>query len=258
MMLDAVLESPHLNWLTTDAEKLRLLTPLNASTTAPTHADEPTVSAANRVAEAFGAQFPVGLQPEGRAVLVYLATVPWTDEFRALLQAHARLLIAVSSWTLRLVFPRPLDRAYDEYQKLVHEELDTPLHPVTISELKSYFGDRREAAVGPVHPSTEAAVKRGAEVFGAPRFTFLYRRWLKHGDSVFDAVSSPMLAEALASGSARVECFVLPHKYRHLSPLATLVRSRVEGVEKGNREGNGRPHVLNPSLNPSIGVDDDR
>jgi hypothetical protein len=53
---------------------------------------------------------------------------------------------------------------------------------------------------------------------------------------VFDAVSSPVLAEALANGSARVECFVLPHTYRHLSPLAALVRSRVDGVEKGYEE----------------------
>jgi hypothetical protein len=243
MMLDAVLESPHLNWLTTDAEKLRLLIPMSASTMPPAHLAGPTASAANRL-DAFGVQFPIGLQLDGRAVLLYLATVPWTDEFRAFLQSHARLLIAVPSWTLRLVFPRPLDRVYDRYQKVVHQELETPLHSVAISELKSYFADRREAAAGPVHLSREAVVKRGAEAFGAPRFTLLYERWLKHGDTVFDAASSPALAEALANGSARVEYVVLPHTYRHLSPLAAPIRSRAQrvenddaGVEKGERRG---------------------
>jgi hypothetical protein len=246
MMLDAVLELPHLNWLTTEAEKLRLLASVSAATTAPERVDGRAESVPNQLTAAFSGQFPIGLQPDGRAVLLYLATAPWTDEFRVFLQVHAGLLIAVRSWTLWLAFPRPLDRAYGDYQKVVHEELETPLRRITISELKSYFGYRRQAAAGPVHPFTEALLKRGAEAFGAPRFTLLYRRWLKQGDSVFDSISSPVSGEALGSGSARVECLVLPHTYRHLSPLGTLVRSRAEGLRRGMRAGNGRPHALNP------------
>ena len=34
-------------------------------------------------------------------------------------------MIAMPSWTLRVVFPQPLDRAYDDYQKVVREELET-------------------------------------------------------------------------------------------------------------------------------------
>jgi hypothetical protein len=156
MMLDAVLELPHLNWLTTGAEKLRLVTTAGASTTAPERTDGPTDRAPNRLAEPFDVQFPIGLQPDGRAVFLYLATVPWTSEFRVFLQAHARLFIAVPSWALRVVFPRPLDRAYDDYQKVVREELETSLHRFTISELKSYFTYRREATDGEVHPFKEA------------------------------------------------------------------------------------------------------
>lgn len=32
-----------------------------------------------------------------------------------------------------------------------------------------------------------------------------------------------------------IESELLPHSYRHLSPLASLVRARVKGVEKGER-----------------------
>jgi len=52
-----------------------------------------------------------------------------------------------------------------------------------------------------------------------PRFTVLYCRWLKHGDAAFEAISSPAIAEALSAGTARVECSVLSHFYRHLSAL---------------------------------------
>lgn len=46
------------------------------------------------------------------------------------------LLRVVPMWTLRLVFPRPLDRVYDAYQTVIREELESPLHPATISELQ--------------------------------------------------------------------------------------------------------------------------
>jgi hypothetical protein len=90
--------------------------------------------------------FPIGLDATGRAVLLYLATVPWPEECRTFLQGHARLLQIVPAWTLRLVFPRPVDRAYDAYRTVVREELETPLQPATIRELTWYFERRRAAA----------------------------------------------------------------------------------------------------------------
>lgn len=81
-------------------------------------------------------------------------------------------------------------------------------------------------------------------MFGTPRFTQMYRRWLKHGDVVFEGPSSPAIAEALNTGQGRVECLVLPHTYRHLSPLVNDERSTAEdveeGVEKGERRGEQR------------------
>jgi hypothetical protein len=43
--------------------------------------------------------------------------------------------------------------------------------------------------------------------------------------------------DALANGGGRIESEVLALSYRHLSPLTSLVRPRLKGVEKGERVG---------------------
>jgi hypothetical protein len=249
MLLDAVLTSPDLNWLTSASETLTYLPTLTGSTPAGRAQDlaEPTSERRCTGSD----RFPIGIDSNGRAVLVYLATEPSTEGLRTFLQDNARLLRAVSAWTVRLVFPRPLDRFYDDYQTVIREELESPLHPATINELKWYFNNRRRASQGPVHPQTQEFLEVGAKLFGSPRFTLLYRRWLKHGDAVFEAVFSSAIADALAAGTGRVECVVLPHSYRHLSPLVTQPSVTV-GVEKGATRGDtslARPQP--PSLTPS-------
>ena len=52
---------------------------------------------------------------------------------------------------------------------------------------------------------------------------------------------SPATRDALASGAARIESELLPLSYRHLSPLTSLVRPRVKGVEKGEHVGEHTP-----------------
>ncbi len=153
------------------------------------------------------------------------------------------------------MFPRPLDRAYDAYQAVIHEELESPLHPVTISELQSYFELRLEAARGePMHPLNQGFLRRGQEVFAAARFTAMYHRWLKHRDAVFAGPSSPAIAEALNSGRGRVESLVLPHLYRHLAPLVADTPARPEPVNRGLRRGpteeNTPRHAINPRPQP--------
>jgi hypothetical protein len=126
-----------------------------------------------------------------------------------------------TTWTIRIVFPRPLDHAYDVYQAVIHEELESPLHSATIGELQSYFELRLEAARGePMQPQDQGFLRKGHEVFAAPRFTAMYQRWLKHGNAVFAGPSSSAIADALNSGRGRVESVGLPHLYRHLAPLA--------------------------------------
>jgi hypothetical protein len=86
-----------------------------------------------------------------------------------------------------------------------------------------------------------------------PRFTAMYRRWLRHGNAVFEGPSSPATA-ALSGGQGRVESLVLPCAYRHLSPLVAETparpRSIDEGLSSGNRRGNRPQHVLNARPQP--------
>lgn len=88
----------------------------------------------------------------------YLASEPTTETFRTFLQTHASLLRVAPTWTIRIVFPRPLDHAYEAYQAVIHEELESPLHSATIGELQSHFELRLEAArEEPMHPLTRAS-----------------------------------------------------------------------------------------------------
>jgi hypothetical protein len=61
----------------------------------------------------------------------------------------------------------------------------------------------------------------------------MYQRWLKHGNTVFEGPSSPVIAEALSAGRGAVESVVLAHAYRHLAPLVADTSSRPEPTEKG-------------------------
>jgi hypothetical protein len=49
----------------------------------------------------------------------------------------------------------------------------------------------------------------------------LYRPWLEHGPSVLNEVVSPVLADAIARGTGRLERCELSHPYLHLAPLVT-------------------------------------
>jgi hypothetical protein len=142
MVLDAVLDSPDLNWLTVDAEKAAYFTAPTVTTANETSAVSPAIAyPTNRIE--FGSTFPIGIDSTGGAVLLYITTVPWTDAFRRFLHEHVCLLRTTTHWTVRLVFPRPLDRFYDGYQAVVRDELETLLPSARINELKWYFRTAR-------------------------------------------------------------------------------------------------------------------
>jgi hypothetical protein len=206
MLLDAVLTTPGVEWITTAVEKAAYLARLTASASAATSQTSSPEGDSTHVVALPGA-LPIGVESDGRTVLLYLATEVWTDAFRTFLQGHATL------------FPRPLDRVYDAYQTVIHEELESPLPPATIAELKWYFEHRDKATREPVHPQDQRFLDVGARVFDTARFSALYQQWLKRGAAVFEGRSSPVIAEALNTGAGRVESLVLPHTYRHLSPL---------------------------------------
>jgi hypothetical protein len=248
MRLDAALMSPEYDWLTTRSEKLAYLRAQTALVP-PGAPPSPTIQDANH-SDPLPGTFPIGVHPTGHVVLLYLATVPWTDEFRTFLAGHLALLAVTPAWTLRLVLPQPLRRVLDAYRKVAHEEL-TPLHAETISELKRHFFHRRRRTdLNTIPDGLRDFLTRCAEAYDTPRFKHLYRRWLTDQDAVFSPVS-PAIQETLAAGRARVEWHVLPHRYDHLSPLVRSCRRRHRRGRMGDKGGDKAPRSVNPVVNPA-------
>jgi hypothetical protein len=248
MRLDAALTNPNLDWLTTRSEKVAYL----QAKTAP-ESSEPRVHATIQetpdLTNQLPGTFPIGIDPSGHVTLLYLATVPWTDDFRTFLVGHAALLGVTPTWTLRLVFPQAIQRAVAAYQAVVYEELET-LHADTIRELQHYFFHRRRGTDLTALPENlRAVLTRYSNVYGGARFTHLYRRWLTDEQAALTPVS-PTIQAALASGRAAIECVVLPHAYEHLSPLVDGHPSRRRRNTADAEEGDEAPHGINPSLNP--------
>jgi hypothetical protein len=155
MRLDAVLAGPDLNWLTTRREKAQFVLAAGGTEVAG--------------GAAAASSFPIGLDPSGQLVLLYVATVPWTADFRRFLQDHVPLMQRLSAWTLRLVFVQPNDRWSKSYQSVIDEELKTPLQPATIRELKSQFEWRRARGTDPPDRASDPLAP-GSQIFHGTRF----------------------------------------------------------------------------------------
>ena len=238
MRLDAVLTAPDLDWLATRSEKVAFLQTM-------------TTSESSEHPNQFPGTFPIGIDATGRVVVLYLATVPWTDDFRTFLVGHTALLRVASSWTLRIVFRQALRRVMEAYRAVVHEELESPLQARAIYDLKRYFFHRRRGTdLNTIPESLRDFLKGCADVFGAPRFTHLYKRWLTEDAAALEPIPL-VIPEALASGRAHVECPVLPHTYEHLFPLVSHRRMRRRRVRTGDERGDAAPHSINPFLNPA-------
>ncbi|MBY0496906.1 MAG: hypothetical protein K2Y23_22070 [Cyanobacteria bacterium] len=238
MRLDAALTAPDLDWLATRSEKMAWLQTM-------------TTSESSEHPNQFPGTFPIGMDATGHVVILYLATAPWTDDFRTFLIGHTALLQMASSWTLRIVFPQSLRRFVDAYQAVIREELESPLQAATIHDLKRYFFHRRRGTdLSTIPEALRAFLKRCADVFGGPRFTHLYRRWLTEDEAALEPIPI-VIPEALASGRAHVECTVLPHAYEHLSPLVSRRRARRRRPRIGEQRGDAAPHSVNPLLNPA-------
>jgi hypothetical protein len=124
-------------------------------------------------------------------------------------------------------------------KRLFADELASPLSAMTFAELRWYFEQRQDRT------STRASAdadrfRRAERAFAGRRWRLLFSRWLSDGDSALDVATSPAVRDALMRGDGLIQIAVLPHSYRQLSPLASLVRARVRRVEKGERAP-GRP-----------------
>ena len=236
MRLDAVLTAPDLDWLATRSEKVAFLQTM-------------TTSESSEHPNQFPGTFPIGIGATGRVVVLYLATVPWTDDFRTFLVGHTALLRVASSWTLRVVFPQQLRRVIEAYQTVVHEEFECPIQARTIYDLKRYFFHRRRGTdLSTIPESLRTFLNQCSKVFGGARFDHLYKRWLTEDEAALEPVPL-VVSDALAAGRAHVECTVLPHTYEHLSPLVSHRRMRRRRRHTGEEGGDAAPHSINPFLN---------
>jgi hypothetical protein len=103
MVLDALVKTPELAWLGTTDEKMHLtavaaMDPANLPRVAIGEGDKQTI-------RYFPERLPIGIDREGRGVLLYGVTDPTLDEFRVFLEGYAPLLRALREWTLRIVAP---------------------------------------------------------------------------------------------------------------------------------------------------------
>ncbi len=180
----------------------------------------------------FKDKHPVGVDPNGRVVLLYVATEACSHRFLAFLQRQQSLLRRVPAWTLRIVVPSwpvGLDHAY---LKMANTELSHVLSRKHVERLRAYFEQRRAARTADARPSS-ADFDLARRAYRGERFELLYRGWLIEGDAALEAASSPHLEQALKDGKGRIESVVLPHQYRHLSLLVALEDRRTTGAEQG-------------------------
>lgn len=224
--LDAVLATPTIEYLSTAEEKTQRLM---------------------IEADLFKDKHPVGVDPDGRFVLVYVATEACSHRFLAFLQRQQIMLRSVPAWTLRIVVPSwpvGLDKTY---VKVADTELSQVLQPRHVDVLRTYFEQRRAAVTADVRPRS-ADFDRARRAFRGERFEVLYRRWLTEGEAALEGASSPDLGQALKGGRGRIESLVLPHQYRHLALLVALEDRAMTGAEEGVMAASPpRPHSSDSS-----------
>jgi hypothetical protein len=251
MRLDAALINPELNWLTTRSEKV-----VHFAMAASRSLESSARLRAQSAIDAFPGAFPVGVDETGRAVVVYVATRPWTDDFRSFLVGHIPWLAVTPTWMLRIVFSSALRRVVPDYQRAVHEELESQLDAQTINDLGWYFFHLRRRTDWSAYPAGSEAVKarfvRCAKAFTGPRFTRLYRCWLTGREAALTPVPWTV-AEAFTAGRARLECVVLPYDYEPFSPLVgdecARRRRDVADDREGDKEVDDGARGINRSLN---------
>lgn len=230
MLLDAVLADLQLVWLATDEEKavhLTTLTRIEPDRLPSAGIGKPSAGTALAPFE----KFPIGIDLNGRAVLLYLATDSEVGRFRAFLQRHFEVLRTLPAWPLRIVAPPwPIGLA-ELHAKTAQDDLTQTLRPALMDELRRYFNERRKLAEGASEPPDQEHFNLSEQAFKLPRYQLLYRRWLAEGNRVFDYVSEG-LTTALESGAGRIETVIFPHQYRHLSLLVNATVRKPQGAEK--------------------------
>lgn len=217
-MLDAVISTPNVTWLGSPEDR--------------------QATFAGGLPEVLS-KVPVGVDQQGRVVLLFLVMKDRLDEFRVLLQRAAGLLSMLPAWTVRVVLGPQISWLSKQYDETFREELANPLPP-HVNELRWYFKQRQMASTSSAAIEDQERYFEDKYAYGASRYQVLYQRWLKEGEAALEVVSSPLLANAIAGGTGRLECAVLPFSYRHLSPLVDQAHPTSSGAEEVD-EGSARP-----------------
>lgn len=245
MRLDAALLEPDLDWLTTRPEKLAYLAARDPAQAQNAEQEEQPLPDP----DLFPGTFPIGFDAPGRVVLLYVTSVPWTDDFRVYLAGHIPLLTVVPQWTVKVVLPRSLHRYQEAYDRAVYEELESPLSAATLNEVRWYFYHRwRGDRVDTIHPGLRERFAMCSRVFNGPRFARLYDVWRRDRNAPLRAVPAS-IAEARAAGCGQVELVVLPHTYDSFSPLVHHRGGKQRTRTAEDEEGDTTSRALNASLN---------
>jgi len=246
VLLDALLASPAVVWLATEEEKQVHLTGLagvSPDAAARLVRPEPAGKAARTVRD----RMPIGVDLTGRWAFVYAVTGDQLEDFHWFLQRHAALLAVLPAWTLRVIFTPDLAWLAKKYDEVARDEL-AGLRPALVSHLRWYFKRRRAHTLERAQVDDPERYDHARDAFAATRYQVLYRRWLGDGDTVFEAISTDAIAEAITGGAGRIECHVLPFSYRHLSPLVGSSRTTSKGAEEGEES----PAPSRPPVGSSI------
>jgi hypothetical protein len=235
-VLDAVVATPAVNWVSTADEANRQLTALMHATPSlgPLPVSERVVGF-NRGARD---SLRMAVDPSGRPVFLYVATELPTRGFHQVLQRLLNVADAVPAWTLRIAAPKPFASVGALFQSALKNDLDA-VRPVMVRTLRWYFAQRRAHDLEHARIDAQDEYDECSEGFRAPRFQALYQRWLEHGDAALRALGSTAAADAIASGAGRIEYHVLPFSYRHLSPIVETTAGRELGAEQVEDTGSG-------------------
>lgn len=221
MLLDAVLDDRSQTWIGTGADKRRFF--MRALGAALPWQQFPRISfgaGSESTYRYFPDKLPIGIHPEfgDRPVFLYLVNRPSPWDFRLFLIRHVALLEALSHWTIRLLFPKPLVKARHAYLNAAREHLATPLQ-VRRDVVDQVFRERRRLADASAPPVPLTPLSAALD---SPRLRALYQQWLVDPEYAIEQAQSRGLAIALERGTGHIECADLTRQYLHLSPLVDI------------------------------------
>jgi hypothetical protein len=175
MLLDAIVTSPDLFWLSGVEEKVALCN-LMAPALSSERLPHVTVGTTPPRVRLFPEDLPIGVSSTGRVVFLYLATTPFDPDLRGFLQRHRDLLAARPGWTVRLLFPPDRRDLIAATEKDAREELTRRDPPDTIAEFKWYCEQRRASPDPRARGRSDERFWQTGWAFGTPRLPSVAHR----------------------------------------------------------------------------------